>query len=217
MGFLPAQLRESPIPGAATSILHAGGRWWDAIVAAVLFVLVFAIYFSSQDTMPAADSRWTVHIAMSIIKERDTDLDEYAKVIAQQHNYGVRYVGEHLHPAYPLGAPLMAVPFVYAADRLAERAKSFDLDHHLKTTYDSLVQRIELLIASVVSALICVVVYFTGRIFLGRWQSLILVLIAAFCTSVWSTTSRGLWQHGPSILMLSTALFLILAAEKKPW
>ena len=217
MDFAPAEHRESPIPDTATSILQAGSRWLDLIIAAVLFVLLVAVYFSSQDTVPGADSKWSVHIAMSIIKEGNTDLDEYAEVIGQDSSYRIRHVDGHLQSFYPLGAPLMAVPFVFAADVLAEQVHSLDLYHHLQTTYDSLVQRIELLVASVISALFCVVVYFMGRIFLGRWQSLILVFLAAFCTSVWSTASRGLWQHGPGILMLSTALFLILAAEKKPW
>ncbi len=217
MAFLPSQMQESPLPDTGPSVLYAGGRWPDLLIAAVLFVLIGAVYFGSQDTIPDADSMWTVHVALSIVREGNTDLDEYAKVVAGRDYTAVMDHDGHLHSFFPLGTPIMAVPFVYAVDELVEHLWSVDLYNHLQTIYDFGAKRIELGIASLFSTLICVVVYFTGRLFMGRGQSLILVLVAAFCTSLWSTTSRGLWQHGPSILMLSTALFLILAAEKKPW
>ena len=217
MAFLPSQLRESPLPDVESGVLPTGGRWLDLGIATMLLVLMFVIYFGIQDTIAITDSMWTVHVAMSMVKEGDIDLDEYTEIIARRNNFGVLQLDGHLHYFFPWGTPFMAVPFVFAADVFAERVQSMSLYEHLKTTYDSVVQRIELSIASLIGALTCVVVYFTGRLFLSRGQSLLLVFIAAFCTSVWSTTSRGLWQHGPSILMLSTALYLILAAEKKPW
>lgn len=53
-------------------------------------------------------------------------------------------------------------------------------------------------------------------VFLNTRYSLLTVFIFAFCTSAWSTGSRALWQHGPSMLMLSAALYLILSAREKP-
>src|SRR5262249_16466302 len=41
--------------------------------------------------------------------------------------------------------------------------------------------------------------------------------IFAFATPAWSTASRALWQHGPSMLMLSVTLYLLLTADRKPW
>src|SRR5690606_23020586 len=37
-----------------------------------------------------------------------------------------------------------------------------------------------------------------------------------FCTPAWSTASRGLWQHGPTILLFATALLLLVRAEDRP-
>src|SRR5262249_38064441 len=39
----------------------------------------------------------------------------------------------------------------------------------------------------------------------------------AFGTAAWSTASRALWQHGPSMLMLTLALYLIVRARERPW
>ena len=44
-------------------------------------------------------------------------------------------------------------------------------------------------------------------------------LIYAFCTLVWSVTSRGLWQHGPSLLLINISLFIFYKKNLKllPW
>ena len=41
-------------------------------------------------------------------------------------------------------------------------------------------------------------------------------LILFFCTSAWSTAGRSLWPHGPTMLVLCLALYLLLLSEKKP-
>jgi hypothetical protein len=48
------------------------------------------------------------------------------------------------------------------------------------------------------------------------WRALVLVVVFAFGTSAWSTASRALWQHGPSMLCLALALRALLAARAQP-
>ena len=77
--------------------------------------------------------------------------------------------------------------------------------------------KIELFIACLIVALSTVVVEALAyEVCRRRRCSLLIAFIFAFCTSAWSTASRGLWQHGPSILMLSVALYLIVAARRRP-
>jgi len=42
------------------------------------------------------------------------------------------------------------------------------------------------------------------------------MLIIAFATSMWSTASRGMWQHGPLVFMLSVALLLLIEGARRP-
>ncbi len=72
------------------------------------------------------------------------------------------------------------------------------------------------IIASIIVALTAVVIFLIARLSLPVKQSLLAAFIFAFCTSAWSTASRALWQHGPSMLMLSISLFLILLSRQKP-
>lgn len=73
----------------------------------------------------------------------------------------------------------------------------------------------ELFIASLIVAFTSVFIWLVSfEITQHKYQSLIAVFIFAFCTSAWSTGSRALWSHTPTILMLSIALYSILRAKQ---
>jgi hypothetical protein len=40
--------------------------------------------------------------------------------------------------------------------------------------------------------------------------------ILCFCTSIWSTATRALWQHTPVVLMFAVAIALLLGARARP-
>jgi hypothetical protein len=71
-------------------------------------------------------------------------------------------------------------------------------------------------VASFFVALTAAVLYMIGRRQLSTLSAVALAMIFAFCTPAWSTASRALWQHGPSMLMLATALLLVLHAREYP-
>jgi hypothetical protein len=75
---------------------------------------------------------------------------------------------------------------------------------------------VELAISSAIVALATLFVFLTARVYLGLAGSIALALLFAFATSAWSTASRALWQHGPAMLMLSAALYLLSLAAKQP-
>ena len=52
---------------------------------------------------------------------------------------------------------------------------------------------------------------------LGRTggEALFFALIYAFATEVWAVASRGLWQHGPSLLFLCASFWLILSRDRR--
>jgi hypothetical protein len=61
-----------------------------------------------------------------------------------------------------------------------------------------------------------VFIYLMGRLSLDSAKALLLAGLFAFCTSAWSTGSRALWQHGPSMLVLAAALYIVLLAARRP-
>jgi hypothetical protein len=46
-----------------------------------------------------------------------------------------------------------------------------------------------------------------------RWAFAV-AMVFAFGTAAWSTASRGLWQHGPSMLCLAVAAYLAMRSRR---
>lgn len=187
----------------------------EAAVLLAVFLVVFVVHVRSP-VMTSFDSRWSVYLAMSLVRQGNLDLDEYADLVRREEYYGVERVGGHLVSGFPLGTPLLAVPFVLVADRGAAWLLGVDFDQRLRLDPD-LHRRAERFVASVLVAATAVVVYLIGRLVLQRSGSAVLLaLVFAFATPAWSTASRALWQHGPSMLMLAIALLLLLRARTQP-
>jgi hypothetical protein len=179
---------------------------------AALFLAVFAVHVASP-VMTSWDSRWSIPTAVSIVREGNTDLDEYRATIAAQDYYGIDRTGGHLRTFFPVGVSLLAVPFVAVADRLnahpagAPAADTFSIRHAAK---------LERFIASLVVAAAAVVVFLTASVELPPLPALGLAALFAFGTSAWSVASRALWQHGPSMLLLAIALYLFVRGRARP-
>jgi len=182
-----------------------------------LLLGIFAVVFSAHLISPVvnmADSRWVIHTAMSIVAEGNTDLNEYEQLLAEQNYYHIEEISGRRYAAYPIGPSLMVVPFVAARDVYFRVVHGYRLQKHIS---QGIPFKFEKFIASVLVALTAVLMYLiAGRRLKSVPQRLVIVFVFAFCTSAWSTASRALWQHGPSMLMLSATLYLILLAEDRP-
>jgi len=194
---------------------------WSLLV----FLTVFLIYISSP-IITSSDSHWSIHTSLSIIKKGDTNLNEYGD-IANTGHYAIEEVNGDLYSIFPIGASLLAVPFVAIADiifapllttfpEIEEFFTSILLKNGIAVDKLKLVDLylpVELIIASFFCAVTAVVIFLISRLHLPISFSLLVVFIFAFCTSSWSVSSRALWQHGPSMLMLSMTLYFILLED----
>lgn len=94
--------------------------------AVALFCGVFSVYLASPIATPA-DSRWTIHTALSLIHERNADLNEYSGELEAQRWYAIECLlssGQRVFPVthrdqcpngrfyhfYPVAVPLLAAP-----------------------------------------------------------------------------------------------------------
>jgi len=177
---------------------------WPLLVFCVAFAGYLATPRSSQ---VYSDSRWNIHVALSLIREGNLDLDEYRRLI-NPDDYAVQTLHGHQYSFYPIGAPLLAVPFVFVYNLI--NPDTFALIGKIHPVAQQV-------IASFLTALTAVLIYLIARLTLAIKQSLLVTFIFAFCTSAWSTASLALWPHGPTILCLTLALYLFLLARKRPW
>jgi hypothetical protein len=153
---------------------------------------------------------------MSIIQEGNTDLDEYAHLMSSS-DYRIERIRKHIYSTFPIGVPLVAAPFVYATDHLFPFVDQASFSAYLNQHQpDHAVFEVEKIIASLITAANAVMIFAIALRFMSITRAVVLAFIFALATSAWSTTSRGLWQHGPSMLALSIALYLITLSSDRP-
>ncbi|MCJ7432941.1 MAG: hypothetical protein MUO77_05585, partial [Anaerolineales bacterium] len=186
--------------------------------AAMVFVAVFFIYVICPVTT-STDSRWTFYISMSMLREHNTDLDEYAHLMeAGDADYRVIYLDNHIYYYFPLAIPFVSVPYVWIVDKVFDLRYPTDLAAYLTDHFpDERLAKIEMIAASFISALAAALFYLLASLRLDRLRSLLLTLIFAFATPMLSTASRALLQHGLSVLCLTTALWMILRGSPNKW
>jgi hypothetical protein len=183
---------------------------------ALIFLIVFFVYVTCPVTT-STDSRWTFYISMSMLREHNANLDEYAHLM-EDRDYRVVYLDDHIYSYFPMAIPFVSVPYVWAVDKVFDLRYPTDLATYLTDHFpDERLAKVEKIAASFVSALAAVLFYLLVSLRLDRLRSLLLVFIFAFTTPMLSTASRALWQHGLSALCLTTALWLILRGSPNKW
>jgi len=189
-------------------------RGKEILISLLVFLIAYAVYLNSGNAAPL-DSMWTLPVSMSILKQGNTDLDEYKALIdrTDEGAYLIQEINGHLYANYPASLSLLAVPFVFVAEQVARLAYSVDLATYLQ---NNIPQQLEMAIASLFAALTVLLLFRVAREFLDLLPALALAFIFAFGTAAWSVASRALWRNGVSMLALTVALYLIVLARKKP-
>lgn len=182
---------------------------------ALVFFSVLALYMAAnnrerEDLSWSRDTVWSVYTSLSIVKEGNTDLDEFRP--SPEDDYSVARHGDHIYSIFPVGTPIVATPLVFVMDSWFDFAPAGSSGAPIPR-----LAKADYFIASFITALTAVFIFLIGQLFLKKTGfSLLLVFIFACCTSSWSVASRTLWQHGSSMLMLTIALYLILMAGRRP-
>ena len=191
---------------------------WLAVIT--LMAIVFAVDVACPSGM-TADSIRQVSVAVSMVHYHSIGLDY---LLAHQHNAAdITLVHGHVYPLFPWGGALFAVPWVVIYDiahKLGIGGGSVAL---VRTGHDWAIQVLSM---SAVVAVTAALIYAIAMRVLTiepvrrrrRW-SFAAALVFSFCTPAWSTASRSLWEHGPSMLFLAIAVLLALRVQagEKGW
>ena len=187
----------------------------DGIFLIAIVVFACTIYILSPVTT-STDSAWTFHVAASLLRQRNIDLDEYRGNMNLEVDYRLREVGGHIYSYYPVATPLLVTPGVWIINKVYPLIYPTDfytyLDQHAPDTRTA---KLEKIFASGIAAVSAALIYLISRRELGILRALAITFIFVFSTSIWSTASRALWQHGPSALFLSAALYLALLVKQR--
>lgn len=203
--------------------------------------MFFGVYFFSglSPIATSFDSRWTVYKAMSLGQHGDTNLDEYSGVIRDSQYYSVQCVSAnghvrigppeqcngHWYDSYPIGGTILTAPLIFGAVGTMKLLHPVLQHFHtsqpviagfLRGDYDIAHALIEEEVASALLAATAVMMYFIALRFLPVKRAVLLALLFALATSAYSVGGRAIWQHTPSMLLLTIIVYMLLRAEEKP-
>ena len=196
------------------------------------FLLVFAIYAMSGVT-DFSDSALAVPTANSLLYNGDLDLSEYAERHAFADRYALREVeGRHVD-YFPWLTSVFAVPVVALWDLLAGMGLTTSSSELIGTTGLGPLQILagSTWAAAAAVALALVADRLRRMVAAGvsgpprggvlpalpqRWVVPGYAVVIGLGTSLWSTASRGMWQHGPSLLLCALAVLCTLRALDAP-
>jgi hypothetical protein len=185
--------------------------------AAVIFLLLFAVYLSncfyylsSTDTIPA------ILLPFNILDKQTVYLDNFWPYYNQTTNWwGTYFFTEtqgHILSSYPIVVPVLATPLYLPAYLLTKLAGiPIDMGNH---TFFLMAYAMEKLSAGFIAALAGVIFYLLLREMFDRKVSLIGLVIFALGTSTWTIGSQGLWQHGMSELLLCLTMYVIVKNQR---
>ncbi|WP_141332683.1 hypothetical protein [Myxococcus sp. AB025B] len=198
------------------------------------YALLLLGFFSVLAAFPVYtpfDSKLTLPTTLSLLREGNIALDEYAPTF-QVHQNGLFERDGHYCNYFPLGPSLVAVPMVALVDGFVRLVTPVGGLHpslgrslaHWRHLHDTtgLVDlnawnEPQRYFASAVTALAGVAMFVLGMsLKLSRRRALLLSAVFVFCTPLLSTASRALWQHGPSLLFLTLSLVCLVRARDNP-
>jgi hypothetical protein len=175
--------------------------------------LVTTVVFALSPVVTNYDSFATLPTAISIVNRHTLSLDAYrhVKVIAQ--SYTVGHAKGHLLTTYPWAVGLFAIPAVIVID--LAHALGGPSGDAVVAGHSQIVPLVQVWTASLVTGSACAALALLayrrlqGTAKTRRHWATVCGLVFAFATSAWSSASRALWEHGPSILFLAIALLAL--------
>jgi len=188
------------------------------VVLALVFVLTFLI-FALSPVRQVTDSHYSVLLSESLIHHRSFQLDAnysipryeplwFGYYFRNGPIYQLELVDGKIYYNFPVGAPILSVPFVAAMNLVGISAANPD------GTYNPTGEEtIEAVLAALLMAVLSCVFFLTARMVLPLKWSLTMVIAGAFGTQVWSTASRAVWSDTWGILLLGIVLWMLLAQE----
>jgi hypothetical protein len=180
--------------------------------------LVALVAYGVSPNVTNSDSYLTFPTAVSILHTGDLTLDEFDSPLVIGHHGYLERNGKHVD-FYPWPVAMLFVPVVAVVDLAGTVGIG---DGSTAAVESDSMGMYQLAVAGTVSAVAAglVTLMAIGRSRLSfRRRNLVGLAIGltfALGTSSWSTASRALWQHGPSMALLAGALVVAVRATKYP-
>jgi hypothetical protein len=189
------------------------------LIAGALAIGVLWANYAAPVSLAGGDTLWSVPVAYSVVHQRNVTLDEFPDLVQVTHTHTKVLADGHRVSLFPWGPSIASAPLVGAYDvwlhlRGSSLREYLTAHWHSSTTFPD--ARLEKELASIWATISTVVLFF---LLLRRTRSRLLAVLVslafAFATSMFSTVSRALWSHTPSVLFLLLGVYFLQVFEDR--
>lgn len=181
-----------------------------------LMAAIFVVYASSP-AVNVGDSRLSLPTAVSIYRHGDLTLDEFPQVETLRGQYDVDVHDGHLVMGYPYAPALFLVPVAIVVDLVPGiDPAGWSITQPNRTWILELPVASLLVVASIFCFLLAARASRDDRPDHRRGSDLIVMLILAFGTLMWSCLSRGLSQHAAAAPFIALVIYLAVRSRADP-
>lgn len=189
----------------------------------VAFVLLVALFSVSSGT-DGGDGFLALTAAHSLVHDGDLDLREFHDAAWYDAHYGTVAVEGRTIDYFPWTTALWSVPMVVLWEGTAQLGLTGDVEQQLRAGTTG---RVRALFGGVFAAAAAVLLALVARRLAqllaagarstsawidpdAPWAMTGAALVLGLGTSLWSTASRSLWQHGPAVALGAAAVLCAL-------
>lgn len=162
-------------------------------------LVAWTTYFSPVD-YSWSDTLGNLLTSQAILQHRTVKLDEYqGKLPGYIKGWHLRQKQDHLYYHYPVGTPVVALPFVSIAN-----VAGLDMANR---EHDAFLQNILSMLSTTIA---CLLIYAICRYYASLGYSLLFTGTFVLGSSIISTMGTGLWSINFSLVFVLFSLILIL-------
>jgi len=172
--------------------------------ALLLFLALLILYNITLKINFSNDITPNMYLPISMIKHGSITLNHFPQLYASGTPYYLYPYQGSYYSAYGIGTSLFAAPF-YLPLLLFQEMPSYITILYLSK-----------FVAAFYAALSAVFLFAAIRRLTKEKWALIISLIYALLTPVFCTSSQALWQHAPSLFLISLAIYFLVRGEENP-
>ena len=186
---------------------------------AIIFISTLLIFLISP-LHQFADSKYSMLLSQSLLQYQSFTLDKYSipglpktppsGSTSNNDIYQLEVVNGHIYHLYPPGTPVLSMPYVALMNIVGISAAFQDGSYNREGE-----AKIEASLAALLMAGLSSVIFFTSRLWLPFWWSLLIAYGSALGTQIWSTASRALWSDTWGIFILGLVVWMLSGVECK--
>jgi len=167
---------------------------YSKILTVALMIVAMAVTLSSTAGYQIGDSKGTLLVTESILLQKTIKLDHYGEEALNTYGYRINKKNNHYYYTFPLGTPIVSVPFVAMAEKFGFSMLSS-----------------ELIVQKAIVAFVAVITLFflikLAGMFISPVNAVIFSGVFWFGTSWASTCGSTLWSHDFATLFALVAVY----------